>query len=242
MSLLQLKPPTLKELLADLACEALNGNESDEEIEEMMTQRCGERDLIMDWLSELLVKDREQALKKNQVLNLNVTPMKMKNGLISMYVYSMIHYYLQTDTDENAPPNLDLLAAIKEESGGEMPRKSAEETLVASLSERAIPRAKDLVEGKLEKRVQIQTWMLVLRSVKESRDFASRTREEVSGALSAALSRPLTRRCENPKHRARILPRDIDREVRPQFKKILPPSDATLEQGWSATFHEMLPH
>ena len=154
----------------------------------------------------------------------------------------MIHNYLQTDTDENAPPNLDFLAAIKEESGEEMPRKSAKETLVASLSERAIPRAKDLVEGKLEKRVQIQTWMLVLRSVKESRDFASRTREEVSGALSAALSRPLTRRCENPKHRVRILPRDIDREVRPEFKKILPPSDATLEQGWSATFHEMLPH
>ena len=68
MSLLQLKPPTLKALLADLGCEALNGNESEEEIEEMMTQRCGERDRIMDWLSELLQKDRELALKKNQVL------------------------------------------------------------------------------------------------------------------------------------------------------------------------------
>ena len=159
---------------------------------------------------------------------------------------------------------MDLLAAIKEERGEEMPRKSAKETLctnrtlsaketlsakdtqsakktlVARLSERAIPRAKDLVEGKLEKRVQVQTWTLVLRSVKESRDFASRTREQVSGALSAALSRPLTRLCENPKQQARILPRDIDREVRPEFKKILPPSDATLEQGRSATFHKCL--
>ena len=177
---------------------------------------------------------------------MNVTPMKMKNGLISVYVHSMTflchcHFFLQTDTDENAPPNLDLLAAIKEESGEEMPRKNEKETLVASLSERAIPRAKDLVEGKLEKRVQIQTWMLVLQSVKESRDFAPRTREEVSGGLSAALSRPLTRLCENPKHQARILPRDIDREVRPEFKKLLPPSDATLEQGRSATFHQLLP-
>ena len=67
MSLLQLRPPTLKELLADLGCETLNGNESEEEIEEMMTQRCGERDRIMDWLSELLQKDRELVLKKNQV-------------------------------------------------------------------------------------------------------------------------------------------------------------------------------
>ena len=170
----------------------------------------------------------------------------------------LCHSSLQADTDENAPPKMNLLAAIKEERGEEMPKKSAKatlsaketlcakdtlsakKTLVASLSERAIPRAKDLVEGKLEKRVQVQTWRLVLRSVKESRDFASRTREEVSGALSAALSRPLTRLCENPKQQARILPRDIDREVRPEFKKILPPSDATLEQGRSATFHNCL--
>ena len=42
MLLLQLKPPTLKELLADLGCETLNGNESEEEIEEMITLRKNE--------------------------------------------------------------------------------------------------------------------------------------------------------------------------------------------------------
>ena len=99
------------------------------------------------------------------------------------------------------------------------------------LSERAIPKAKDLVEGKLEKRLQLQTWRLVLRTMKERRDFAAKTGEEVSGELSAALSRPLTRLSENPKPLVRLLPRDIDREVRPEFKKILPPSDAKLGQG-----------
>ena len=67
MLLLQLKPPTLKELLADLGCQALNGNESEEEIEEMMTQPCRERDLVMAWVAEWLEKDKGSTLKINQV-------------------------------------------------------------------------------------------------------------------------------------------------------------------------------
>ena len=145
---------------------------------------------------------------------------------------------LQNETDESPPPKLDLLATIKKEAGEERPGKSAKEVLAERLSERAIPKAKDLVEGKLEKRLQLQTWILALRTVKEGRDFAGKTGEEVSGELSAALSRPLTRLSENPKPLVRLLPRDIDREVRPEFKKILPPSDATLEQGRNAMFHE----
>ena len=125
---------------------------------------------------------------------------------------------------------MDLLATITEE-GEERPGKNAKEVLVKRLSDRAIPKAKDLVEGKLEKRLQLQTWRLVLRTMKETRDFAAKTSEEVSGELSAALSRPLTRLGENPKPLVRLLPRDIDREVRPEFKKILPPSDAKLGQG-----------
>ena len=132
---------------------------------------------------------------------------------------------------------MDLLATITE-GGEERPGKSAKEMLVAMLSEKAIPKAKDLVEGKLEKRLQLRTWMLALRTVKESRACATKTGEEVSGELAAALSRPLSRLGENPEPLVRLLPRDIDREVRPEFKKILPPSDATLEQGRNAMFHE----
>ena len=122
------------------------------------------------------------------------------------------------------------MATITEE-GEERPGKNAKEVLAARLSEKAIPKAKDLVEGKLEKRLQLQTWRLLLRTMKERRDFAAKTSEEVSGELSAALSRPLTRLSENPKPLVRLLPRDIDREVRPEFKKILPPSEAKLGQG-----------
>ena len=112
--------------------------------------------------------------------------------------------------------------------------------LVAMLSEKAIPKAKDLVEGKLEKRLQLRTWMLALRTVKESRACATKTGEEVSGELAAALSRPLSRLGENPEPLVRLLPRDIDREVRPKFKKILPPSEAKLGQGRIAMFHKLL--
>ena len=94
------------------------------------------------------------------------------------------------------------------------------------------------MEGKLEKRLQLQTWMVALRTVMDGRYLAGKMSEEVSGELSAALSRPLTRLSVNPKPLVRLLPRDIDREVRPEFKKILPPSDATLEQGRNAMFHE----
>ena len=67
MSLLLSKPPALKELLTDLGCEALNGNESEEEIEELITQPGRERDLVMDWMAGLLEKDRNATLRKNQV-------------------------------------------------------------------------------------------------------------------------------------------------------------------------------
>ena len=129
------------------------------------------------------------------------------------------------------------MATIKEEGEEkEMPAKSATEALAARLAERAIPKAKDLVEGKMERRLQIQTWKLALRTVRECREFAARDGEEVSGELSAALSRPLTRLCEASKPLVRLLPRDIEREVRPQFKTILPPSDAKLEQVRIAIF------
>lgn len=67
LSLLRSNPPTLKALLTDLGCEAINGSESEEEVEELMTQPCRERDLVMGWLADLLEKDKGSTLKKNQV-------------------------------------------------------------------------------------------------------------------------------------------------------------------------------
>ena len=74
MTLLRCKPQTLKALLTDLGCGAINGNESEEEIEEMMTQPCRERDLVMAWVADLLEKDKESTLKNNQVGRIGFFP------------------------------------------------------------------------------------------------------------------------------------------------------------------------
>ena len=55
----------------NLSCEAVNCIESEEEVEEMMTQPdkgYKERELVIGWIADRLEKQREATLKKNQVV------------------------------------------------------------------------------------------------------------------------------------------------------------------------------